>query len=423
MNYKNRLISDKIIKIHSKSRGRLLVITGARQTGKTTLASKAFADYPLLSMDDPMVRPEFSRLTAKDWAKRYPRAVIDEIQKLPSLMETVKACYDQYPDVRYILLGSSQIMLLRGIQETLAGRAAIQHLHPLTLPELMTTGWIDAAQPSRLIRWLSDAPHKDPSEYIEGIVSLEERYAIAKQNWDYYLQWGGMPALVHADFNHEDRRKWLEDYFTSYLQRDLLDLGRLNDLEPFIRAQQAIALRTSKLINFTELGRLAGVTSPTAKKFLRYLEISYQVLHLPAFFRNPEKRLAKQPKVVFLDPGVRRGILRKGGVLDGFEWESAVIAEIYKQINAADLPINLFHLRTLDGKEIDLLLECEQGFIAVECKMGANASQTDFRAMRNLADIIDKPFIAGLVVCQEDKVRQWNGPVPFYSVPAAWLLS
>jgi len=423
MNLKNRLISKLIVPLHQKSRGRILVITGARQTGKTTLASKVFTDYPLLSMDDPIARPEFSRLSAKDWAKRYPLAVIDEIQKLPSLMETVKACYDQHPDVRYVLLGSSQIMLMKGIRETLAGRAAIQHLYPLTLPEMMTNDWSDTIQNSRLVRWLSDDPERDPGEVLEGVVSIDERYAGAKFYWERFLQWGGMPALTQNDFDEEDRRKWLEDYFSSYLQRDLTDLGRINDLEPFIRAQQAIALRTSKRINFTELGRLAGITSPTAKKFMQYLEISYQVQLLPAFYRNPEKRLAKQPKVVFIDPGVRRGILRKSGVLDGLEWESAVIAEIFKQIKAADLPINFFHLRTLDGKEVDLLIECEKGFVAGECKMTAKASRKDFQAMRNLTDLLDKPLLAGIVICNEDAVHRWEKAFPLYSVPAAWLLS
>ena len=91
MNLKNRLIAKLILPLHQKSRGRILVITGARQTGKTTLASKIFTDYTMLAMDDPIARPEYSRLSAKDWARRYPLAVIDEIQKLPSLMETVKA--------------------------------------------------------------------------------------------------------------------------------------------------------------------------------------------------------------------------------------------------------------------------------------------------------------------------------------------
>jgi len=400
-----------------------VVLTGARQTGKTTLASKLFSDHVLLSMEDPVVRPEFSRLTAKDWAARYPKAVIDEVQKLPTLLETIKACYDQFDNVRYVLLGSSQIMLMKRIQETLAGRVAIYNLFPLTLPEFMTSSWEERAQESRLVNWLSESPSSDPGDFLTGIVAINERYAEAKKIWDYYLEWGGMPALVQSDFTPEDRRNWLEDYFATYLQRDLSDLARLNDLEPFVRAQQAIALKTSKTINYSELGRLAGVTSPTAKKFMRYLEISYQVLQLPAFYRNPEKRLSKQPKIVFLDPGVRRGILRKRGMIDGLEWESAVISEIFKQIKTAFLPISFYHLRTLDGKEVDLLLECEDGFVAVECKMAHRIVPTDFRTIKSLPSILDKPLLAGLVVCQEDSVRRWDGDIPLYSVPAGWLLS
>ena len=303
INFKNRLISNRIVQIHRKQRGRILVITGARQTGKTTLASKVFHDHLLLSMDDPLVRPEFSRLTAKDWINRYPLAVIDEIQKLPSLMDSIKACYDSNPDVRYVLLGSSQIMLLEGIRESLAGRAEIQELYPLTLPELLTDDWSESAKPSRLIRWLSENPRQDPRDYLEGIVSINERYAAAKKQWEYYIDWGGMPALTHHGYNDEDRRKWLEDYFSTYLQRDLSDLGRLNELEPFIRAQQATALRTTRPINFSELGRLSGVSPQTAKKFMRYLELSYQVILLPAFSGILKSAWPNSPKLSFWNPG------------------------------------------------------------------------------------------------------------------------
>jgi len=338
-------------------------------------------------------------------------------------MDSIKACYDSNPDVRYVLLGSSQIMLLEGIRESLAGRAEIQELYPLTLPELLTDDWSESAKPSRLIRWLSENPRQDPRDYLEGIVSINERYAAAKKQWEYYIDWGGMPALTHHGYNDEDRRKWLEDYFSTYLQRDLSDLGRLNELEPFIRAQQATALRTTRPINFSELGRLSGVSPQTAKKFMRYLELSYQVILLPAFFRNPEKRLAKQPKVVFLDPGIRRGILRKSGLQSGSEYESAVIGEIFKQVKTADLPIDFYHLRTLDGREVDLLLESEHGFVAIECKMTANPSRNDIRGMRNLTGLLDKPLLAGLVVCNESAVHHYDGRIPLYSVPVAWLLS
>ncbi|MBT8368339.1 MAG: DUF4143 domain-containing protein [Deltaproteobacteria bacterium] len=102
---------------------------------------------------------------------------------------------------------------------------------------------------------------------------------------------------------------------------------------------------------------------------------------------------------------------------------SAVIAEIFKQINAADLPVNFFHLRTLDGKEVDLLIECEKGFVAVECKMTAKASWKDFQAMRNLSGLLDNPLLAGIVICIEETVRRWEKAIPLYSVPAAWFLS
>ena len=116
-------------------------------------------------------------------------------------------------------------------------------------------------------------------------------------------------------------------------------------------------------------------------------------------------------------------IVRKRGPLDGLEWESAVIAEIYKQIKAADLPIHFYHLRTLDGREVDLLMECDDGFIAVECKQTVHPSKKDFQAMRRLPELLDKPLLAGLVICNEDAVRRWPDAIPLYSVPAAWVLS
>ncbi|HPU89650.1 MAG TPA: AAA family ATPase, partial [Spirochaetota bacterium] len=103
-----------------KGRPRVLVLTGARQTGKTTLVKRAFPDMPYLSMDDPVVRPTFSRMSAADWVERYPRAIIDEAQKVPSLIETIKAAHDLDPRVLYLLLGSSQILLLSKVKESLA---------------------------------------------------------------------------------------------------------------------------------------------------------------------------------------------------------------------------------------------------------------------------------------------------------------
>ena len=120
-----------------------------------------------------------------------------------------------------------------------------------------------------------------------------------------------MPAIAGPDWSLEDGRDWLKDYRKTYLERDLLDLARLDRLEPFARAQKAAALRSSQPVNFADLARLSDVSAPTAKQFMRYLEMSYQVFWLPAWSRNLEKRLSKRPKLHFVDSRPAAGRRRR----------------------------------------------------------------------------------------------------------------
>jgi len=401
-----RLLEDEIQRIHSLPRGRLLVLTGARQCGKTTLAKMAFPDYPIISLDSPVERSLYEKMRPADWIAQYPRAVIDEAQKLPAIFETIKACYDRDPDVRYILLGSSQILLLKNIRESLAGRVSIHELYPFALPELMSAFGTTPVSPSRLITLLqSTNPAGIMPSLFPPSLPLESQDTHALRAWEYFLHWGGLPAILGEEWTDEDRFEWLADYFETYLQRDLADLAKLDRLEPFVRAQKASALKTAQLINFSELARLSEVSSPTAKQFMRYLEISYQILLLPPWFRNPQKRLSKQRKLHFLDMGIRRSILKRRGAIDGAEFESAVTAEIWKQCRTARVPVELHHLRTADGREIDLLLEREDGFIAIKIKQASKASTSDFRHLRNLNSILDKPLLLALVVSNDIEPR------------------
>jgi hypothetical protein len=121
--------------------GRIIILTGARQTGKTTLARNAFPGYAFLSIEDPILRQSYAGLSAAQWRDLYPRAILDEVQKQPVLIESIKSVYDQWPEPRYILLGSSQLLLLEKVKESLAGRCHIVELFPLTLPELGTESW------------------------------------------------------------------------------------------------------------------------------------------------------------------------------------------------------------------------------------------------------------------------------------------
>jgi uncharacterized protein len=200
---------------------------------------------------------------------------------------------------------------------------------------------------------------------------------------------GGMPRLLEKNWNDEDRFAWLLDYQKTFLQRDVADLAHLSNLEPFSKAQKIAALNTAQQINFSELARNASITSPTAQRFMQYLEMSYQIILLSPWVRNKTKRLVKMPKLHFLDPGVRRAILAKRGAIDGAEFESAVVSEIYKQCSNAQLNIDFHHLRTHDGREVDMLLEQENGYIAIECKSSEKVSTADIRHLKELDNILE----------------------------------
>ena len=401
----------------TSSLGRIIVLTGARQTGKTTLAQRGFPEYVYLSLEDPVTRPEYSALSAAQWRAGYPVAILDEVQKAPSLIESVKAAYDAWPEVRYLLLGSSQILLLEKVRESLAGRAALVELYPLTLPEMLTEGWRNPVPESRFITWLRNGA----GTAFTGIPRAETSHARSELAFRQYLQFGAMPAVAAGELNEPERYDWLSAYVRTYLQRDLRDLANLRDLTPFIRAQKSLASLTGQLLNISELSRLAGITAPTAKRFIQYLDLSYQVILLEPWFRNLGKRLVKASKLHFLDPGIQRSLLQRRGELTGAEYESAVVAEIFKQLKNSRLPVNCYHLRTADGREVDLLLELETGFVPIEIKQTARASASATRHLKRLEDILDKPVLHALLVSNDPQIRSLGDTIT--AVPAPWLLA
>lgn len=415
----NRTVYKFLQKKSASKFGRITTLTGARQTGKTTLVKEAFPDFDYISLEDPVTRPDYAALSAVQWHQQYPTVILDEVQKLPQLIESVKAVYDEFTDTRFVLLGSSQILLLEQVKESLAGRTALIELYPLTLPERLTTSWQDEIKPSRLVKLLSNPNNAD---CLQGIPNNSTEYAEAESAFQEYLHYGAMPAIVDDSLEDSEKRDWLRDYVSTYLQRDIRDLANLRELEPFVRAQKTLSSLTSQLLNTSTLAKQAAISPLTAKRFIHYLEVSYQIVLLPPWFRNQNKRLSKSPKVHFLDPGVQRILLSRTGELTGGEFESAIISEFYKQIKNNRLEIECYHLRTLDGKEVDLLLELESGYIAVEVKQSKNVSLSDARHLRTLEDILDKPLLHSLVVSNDPRVQSWDdGNIT--AVPAAWLFA
>ena len=415
----NRAIFEHL-KIKAASQfGRIVVVTGARQTGKTTLAKHCFSEYDYISLEDPIARPQFTSLSAPQWHRMHPTAILDEVQKAPSLVESVKAVYDTFSDSRYILLGSSQILLLQKVRESLAGRAALVELFPLTFPEVLTGSWEEKVEESKMVKWLrSGTEHLD---LFEGIPATEERFARVSELMKEYLQFGAMPAIVDEIHDIQEKYDWLYDYVQTYLQRDVRDLANIRDLEPFVRAQKTLAGLTSQVVNLNNLAKLAGVSAPTVKRFLSYLEISYQVLILQPWYRNLNKRLVKSPKIHFLDPGIQKILISRRGESTGNEFESAIIAEIFKQLKSSRVAVEFYHLRTSDGREVDLLLETEKGFIPIEVKQAGTVSATDARHLVDVGHILDKPVIHSFLLSNDSRIQSFGAGIT--AMPAAWFLS
>lgn len=213
---KRRQIENNILALKEKQYARILVFTGARQVGKTTLVKQLLPDYTYLSIEDPIKRKSYLNMTAQQWEALYPKAILDEVQKEPQLIESIKATYDTYDNVRYVLLGSSQLLLLEKVKESLAGRCLIYELYPLTIPEIETNSWEDDIHPSIWQRLLTNT-----TEHIALLPSflLDERMSQKAAAWQHYVQYGGYPALVADEMNMEDRYVWLTNYVHTYLER------------------------------------------------------------------------------------------------------------------------------------------------------------------------------------------------------------
>jgi len=414
---KSRFLKTTLLKKSKSIHTRIIVLTGARQTGKTTLARHCFPSYKYLSIEDPVLRMEYKKLTAAQWNEIYPEAILDEVQKEPVLIESVKATYDQYAEVRYLLLGSSQLLLLKKVKESLAGRCAIEEVLPLTLPELLSTSWEESPNYSLYQDFLKNLKLPDLLPSFNLYPDFTKRANIFR----YYLTNGGYPALIREGMNNEERFEWLKTYVRTYLERDIRDLAEMKNLEPFVKIQKMSALLTGQLVNFSTLANEADVSSKTAKRFIQYLEISYQAFMLQPWFGNPLKRLVKTPKLHYLDPGIQRAILQKQGDFNGHEFESAVVSEIYKQTKILKTNGTFYHLRTHDGLEIDLLLELETGFIAFEIKLSEKVSDRDARHLFKLPEILNKQLIHGFVLSNDSEIKQLAKNIT--AIPAAMLLT
>ena len=394
-------------------RRRLVVITGARQTGKTTLARELYPDLRYVNLDAIEEREAVRSLHTAAWGRTVGPALIDEAQKEPGVFDKVKYAYDENAVRFSVLLGSSRVLLLRQVRESLAGRAFVYELWPLTLSEIGAPAGTPPPRP------LFDRLITAPGDFAEILGAepprlLGEEAAAPAEAFDHLAAWGGMPELLSLD--DEERREWLRSYQQTFLERDLADLGRISDLLPFRKLQRLAMLRTSGLLHYAELARDAGLGTATVRRYLEYLRLSYQVILLPPYSANLTSATIKTPKIHWMDLGLLRQETGYAGELTGPLFESLVVSEARKWIDTLGRGTPLSFYRTRNGREIDLLVTTPRGLIGIEVKNRAGIVRRDTSALRALGEALGDQWVGGLVVHRGEDIADLGAGI--WGVPA-----
>lgn len=220
--------------------------------------------------------------------------------------------------------------------------------------------------------------------------------------------------------NEAERRDWLRSYTNTYVERDLADIARVDDWEPFRRFTRLAALRSGQLLSYADLARDAGLSPGTARNYFQYLTLSYQAFTLMPYLRNATSRLVKAPKLYWVDPGLWRQQIGMWGEPNGALLETFVVSEIWKWVKTMDRQVELGYYRTHDGLEVDLLLATPAGLWGLEIKTTRQVAPRDTRSLRRLAEMFGAEWRGGLVVCQCEQLTQLDRNL--WAVPVGRLL-
>lgn len=409
-----RVLSGHLPKSSAK---RVVLLTGARQTGKTTLSKSVYPDLRYVNLDAPENRDALRAIPTSSWGRDVGNAVIDEAQKAPVVFEKVKYSFDAGNVSFCVLTGSSQILLLKKIRETLAGRVSLYELWPLMACEMFHGGDDRDMAPPLVDELFKERPVDTILGTVPGVLldDLDSRQRAAEA---HLAQWGGMPALLPLP--EEERWKWLRDYEYTYLERDLSDLARLDDLEPFRKFQRLSALRSGKLLQYSELARDADVSVDTARRYMEYLRISYQSILLQPYHRNITSSVIKTPKLYWVDMGILRQLTGYRGEPTGDLYETFVVGELFKWMKTVQRADSLYFYRTRSGLEVDLLLETNQGIIGMEIKSRETVTRSDTRPLQDVAAGLGSEWRGGIVIYRGNEIRKIAEP-SIWAVPSRRL--
>lgn len=367
------------------------LIVGPRQVGKSTLCDQLIQEGAFkgqaITLDDPAILAGAQADPLGFLQDLHKHVIIDEVQRVPELLLSIKKLVDEdRAGRRIILTGSANVMVLPKVADSLAGRIEIHNLWPLSVSEL----------------------HGKKSNFLQNLVATDGRFEGGKFSWNEIIQsikTGGYPEIVKRTTENR-RAKWFESYIKLILQKDIKELANIEGLADIPMILNFITTRVGSTINFSELGRLAKIKNSTMHRYITLLEQVYLILKIPAWTPNAEGEFVKSPKIILNDTGLLCH-LRGEGVESlianrstaGSFLENFVTMEIIKQITWSDVGIKPYHFSMHKGVEVDLVLEdSKKQLYGIEVKSTSTITQDNFKGLKRFAEIAGKKFRRGIVL-------------------------
>jgi predicted AAA+ superfamily ATPase len=369
------------------------VVTGPRQTGKSTLvrATPSLADYALFDLDDPLVRSAAVR-DPQAFVRRHPRMIVYEVQRVPELLLAAKREVDeefQRTRGRFVLTGSANLLIMRQVADTLAGRAGYLALQPMTRRELLgfgqTGGW------SRFF----DTPFDEWREaFADGDAIPGEWRDLARR--------GGFPIpSLHLD--DDDRESWFTAYVATYLERDLREVSAIEELTDFRLAMSAFALRAGTPVNHADVARELGMVARTLRRWLELLDVTHQLARIPAFTLRRSTRLRKRPKYYWNDVALAMHI---AGISEptGVHLETIVCSDLRAWATLQPRRPIVQYWRDEENREVDFVVERDGALLAVEVKATQRPGPDDWKHLKHFIQEYSKHCIGAVLLHDGDEV-------------------
>ena len=386
----------------------VVMVTGPRQCGKTTLVRELVADgRQFITMDDDTMLAS-ARSDPSGLVRGLGKPTIDEIQRAPDLLRAIKKVVDENRQPgRFLLTGSANLLALPRVSESLAGRMEIVNLLPLAQAEIQRhkPAFLESAFRGKLVK---------PGPFLIG-KKLEEAVLT-----------GGYPEMLRRRDSRR-RQAWARDYIRAIVQRDVRDIADVEKLDQMPRLVNVLAHHSGQLTNFSQMGGQIGFDDKTTRKYVAILEELFLVRRVEAWSRNRLSRLIKTPKLHFLDSGllgVLLGATAERVIRDraafGPLLETFVFSEVMKEISWMGSGAIPYHYRDKDQNEVDIVVEDETGaVVGIEVKASATVNSGDFKGLRKLADVCGADFKLGVVLYDGEQAAPFGHGL--YAAPLSCL--